>query len=100
MDALHTPTWNLDVGRPAVIGIAARPTVSVPGGQAGPRSAASRPVNPSVRGTILAALGAITSLGCAAVIGMVSISGSAEPKSPGTQQPVSTVQAHLPVARP
>jgi hypothetical protein len=48
----------------------------------------------------MAVFGAITSFGCAAAIGLVSISGAGEPQSPGTHEPASTVQAHLPVARP
>jgi hypothetical protein len=53
---------------------------------------------PSVRGTIVAAFGAITSLGCAVAIGLVSIAGTTAPKSPGTHQPL--VPPHSVVARP
>lgn len=53
---------------------------------------------PSLRGTIVAALGAAATLGCAAAIGMVSIAGATAPASPGTHQPISTVQSHQPAA--
>lgn len=53
---------------------------------------------PSVRGTIVAAFGAITSLGCAAAIGLVSIAGPTAPKSPRTHQPL--VRPNSLVARP
>lgn len=80
VDAPHTPARNLNTGRTAVVRNA--PGASLP----------------SVRGTIMAAFGAITSLGCAAAIGLVSIAGPTAPKPPGTHQP--PVPPHSLVARP
>lgn len=59
------------------------------------RGPSARSVRPSLRGTVLAALGAITSLGCAAVIGVAATEGTSAPDRPA---PIQSVPA--PVARP
>lgn len=100
MDASCTATPDLTFGETVVVRDAAWLTASAPGANTRPVKTASRSANaslPSVRGTVMAAFGAIATLGCAAAIGLVSIAGSAEPNSPGSPQPLPTVQAHLPV---
>jgi hypothetical protein len=78
-------------------------TASGPRGRAVPRnSTAGRWVDASllsVRGPIMAAFGAITSLGCIAAIGLVSIAGPTGPTSPGTSQPLPIVQPRGDIAR-
>jgi hypothetical protein len=46
----------------------------------------------------MAAFGAITSLGCTAAIGLVSIAGHTAPMTPGTNRPLPIVQPHARVA--
>jgi hypothetical protein len=60
----------------------------------------SKASQPSLRGTIVAAVGAITSLGCAAAIGLASTTASSPPTSPADNQPVQLVQPHAQGARP
>lgn len=62
-----------------------------------PRS--SKTTQPSLRGTIMAAVGAVASLGCAAAIGLASTAASSPPASPANQ-PVQQVQPHAQGARP
>ena len=59
----------------------------------------SETTQPSLRGTIVAAVGAIASLGCAAAIGIASTTASSPPTSPA-DQPVQLVQPHAQGARP
>jgi len=100
--ASHSLAPSLNAGRTAVVRDAAQSTASAPHRYARPRSTAGGPGNtppPSVRGTVVAAFGAIASLGCAAAIGLASIAGSTAPESPGVHHPVPAVRVHPAVAR-
>ena len=93
MLASQPPARTLNLDGTAVVGPASQSRVSAPRRPAGT-------AQPSLRGTLVAAFGAITSLGCAAAIGLASTAGSGTPPPPGRDQPVPIVQQHVPAARP
>jgi hypothetical protein len=100
MYVLRVSGRPLTDGGTAVVGNPRRLAVSESRGRERPRSRAGRAgtaSRPSVRGTVVAGLGAIASLGCAAAIGLATTQGSTAPIAPGTDQRPPTVQPSPPL---
>lgn len=101
MRALVVSGRDLNVGGKAVVGDnTVRLRASESRGGAASRNetdGGSTASGPSVRGTVVAALGAIASLGCAAAIGFASTEGATGPIGPDTDQRPPTVQPHTPL---